>query len=26
MKIIKTRFLDFSEGDPRFFEKSHFKF
>ena len=26
MKIIKTRFLDFSEGDPRFFEKSYFKF
>jgi len=25
MKIIKTRFLDFSEGDPGFFEKSHFK-
>ena len=25
MKIIKTRFLDFSEGDSRFFEKSHFK-
>jgi len=26
MKIIKTRFLDFFEGNPRFFEKSHFKF
>jgi len=26
MKIIKTRFLDFSEGDPGFFEKSYFKF
>jgi len=25
MKIIKTRFFDFSEDDPRFFEKSHFK-
>ena len=25
MKIIKTRFLDFSEGDSIFFEKSHFK-
>ncbi|MFN7041871.1 MAG: hypothetical protein ACK4OH_11985 [Acidovorax temperans] len=25
MKIIKTRFLDFFEGNPRFFEKSHFK-
>ena len=26
MKIIKTRFLDFSEGDTGFFEKSYFKF
>ena len=26
MKIIKMRFLDFSEGDPGFFEKSYFKF
>ena len=26
MKIIKTGFLDFSEGDSRFFEKSYFKF
>jgi len=26
MKIIKTGVLDFSEGDPVFFEKSHFKF
>ena len=26
MKIIKTRFWDFSEVDPGFFEKSHFKF
>ena len=26
MKIIKTRVLDFSEGDPGFFEKSYFKF
>ena len=26
MKIIKTRFLDFSEGDSIFFEKSYFKF
>ena len=26
MKIIKTRFLDFSGGDPGFFEKSYFKF
>jgi len=25
MKIIKTRVLDFYEGDPGFFEKSHFK-
>ena len=26
MKIIKTGFLYFSEGDPGFFEKSYFKF
>ena len=26
MKIIKTRVLDFSEGDPGFFEKSYLKF
>ena len=25
MKIIKTRFFDFSKDDPRFFEKSYFK-
>ena len=26
MKIIKTRVLDFYEGDPGFFEKSYLKF
>lgn len=26
MKIIKTSFLDFSEGDPGFVQKSYFKF